>query len=405
MIAMALCLEPDLIIADEPTTALDVTVQARILELLKEAQRSVGAAMLFISHDLAVVSQVADDIVVMKSGDPVESGPAERVFSQPLSPYTLTLLESIPRIDDVLEIVDRPAGPEQPAAGAPVLSARGLTKVFEGSRSGFGRKRSAFTAVEDVDLDVGAQETLAIVGESGSGKSTTARMIAKLIEPSAGTITFDGRDVTRARGAELERFRKNVQVVFQDPSSSLNPRHTVERIVSAPARYQGVGSAASRRAQVQELMERVGLNPHHVDRFPWQFSGGQAQRIGIARALALHPKLIICDEAVSALDVSVQARILALLSDLQQEFGLSYIFIAHDLAVVRQLADRVAVMSRGRIVESGTRDEVFDKPRHDYTKTLLAAVPTIPAQWDTRRREMTAAAGGPRELTEGETVA
>ena len=387
MIAMALCLEPDVIMADEPTTALDVTVQAHILELLKEAQQAVGAAMVFISHDLAVVSQVADEIVVMKNGDPVETGDAERIFSAPRTAYTRELLEAIPRIDDVVAEAERVAASSaQPAE--PLLAVRDLTKVFPPARSGFGRRSTAFTAVDGVGFQLGHHETLAIVGESGSGKSTTARMVAKLLEPTGGTIEFDGRDVTHASGGELEAFRRGVQVVFQDPFSSLNPRHTIERIISAPARYQGVPATATRRRDVQDLMVRVGLNPDHVDRYPWQFSGGQAQRIGIARALALRPKLVICDEAVSALDVSVQARILELLADLQDEFGLSYIFIAHDLAVVRQLADHVAVMSEGRIVENGTRDQVFGHPQHEYTRTLLAAVPTIPAEWDARRRAL-----------------
>jgi peptide/nickel transport system ATP-binding protein len=382
MIAMALCLEPDLIIADEPTTALDVTVQAGILKLLKQAQLSVGAGMLFISHDLAVVSQVADDIIVMQNGDAVEKGDAESIFSQPKSAYTRELLRAIPRIDDVVN--ESGAATD---ASEPLLSARGLTQIFPGPKAAPGRKSQGFVAVDDISFDVGANETLAIVGESGSGKSTTARIIAKLIEPTSGAISFEGVDVTRARGAALARFRRNVQVVFQDPFSSLNPRHTAAQIIAAPARYQKTGRSTMRRGDVQELMERVGLDPNHCDRYPWQFSGGQAQRIGIARALSLHPKLVICDEAVSALDVSVQARILELLDDLKVEFGLSYIFIAHDLAVVRRLADRVAVMNKGRIVESGSRDQIFDNPQDDYTKTLLAAVPTIPEEWDNRRQE------------------
>ncbi|WP_022881484.1 ABC transporter ATP-binding protein [Gryllotalpicola ginsengisoli] len=381
MIAMALCLEPDLIIADEPTTALDVTVQARILDLLGEVQRATDAAMLFISHDLAVVSQVADDVVVLRHGDTMEAGPTEQIFCTPASSYTQELLDAIPRISDPLEARDRPAGPDKQPADAPehvpLLDVRGLSKVY-------GSRTHPFTAVDDVSFEIGERETLAVVGESGSGKSTTARMVAKLIEPTTGTISFAGHDVTHADAETLAAFRKDVQVVFQDPFSSLNPRHTVGRIITAPGRYQGVDASAGRR-WAQELMERVGLDPDHIDRYPWQFSGGQAQRIGIARALAVRPRLVICDEAVSALDVSVQARILELLADLQDDFGLSYLFIAHDLAVVRRLADRVAVMNQGRIVECGSRDEVFESPRDDYTRTLLAAVPTIPAEWDARR--------------------
>ena len=382
MIAMALCLGPDLLIADEPTTALDVTVQARILQLLKELQDASGAAMLFISHDLAVVSQVADEVLVMRNGSSVEAGTTEQIFCNPLAPYTRELLLAVPRITDSIEVRDRAAAPlaiEIRTPPTPLLTATGLRKVY-------GRGPRQIVAVEEASFEVGARETLAIVGESGSGKSTTARMVAKLVDPSSGHITFDGADVTCGTGAGLARFRKDVQVVFQDPFSSLNPRHTIEHIISAPARYQGVGHASDRRAEAQQLMERVGLNPDHIDRRPWQFSGGQAQRIGIARALALRPRLVICDEAVSALDVSVQARILTLLGDLQEEFGLSYIFIAHDLAVVRSIADRVAVMSQGRIVETGSCAQIFDSPQDEYTKALLSAIPQIPVSWDRQRQ-------------------
>lgn len=265
-----------------------------------------------------------------------------------------------------------------------LLRARDLTKRFT-VRAPFGR-RAEFTAVEDVSFDVRQGQTLAVVGESGSGKSTSARMVAKLIEPTSGTLEFAGEDVTRAAGAALARYRANVQVVFQDPFSSLNPRHTVERILMAPLDYQGIEAPGGRRAYTGELMERVGLNPDHAQRYPAQFSGGQAQRIGIARALAVDPKLVICDEAVSALDVSVQAQVIELLLRLQRESGFSYIFIAHDLAVVRRLAHRVAVMSQGRIVEEGPCDQVFANPREPYTQTLLAAIPRINPEWDRRRR-------------------
>jgi peptide/nickel transport system ATP-binding protein len=244
-----------------------------------------------------------------------------------------------------------------------------------------------------VSFEVPRGGTLGIVGESGSGKSTTARIAAKLIDPTAGTLEFDGADVTNAGGRELAEFRQNVQVVFQDPFSSLNPKHTVEKIVAAPLDYQRLTPKQGRRALVRELLERVGLNPDHAQRYPGQFSGGQAQRIGIARALAVKPKLVICDEAVSALDVSVQAKVINLLNELQAELGLSYIFIAHDLAVVRQIADTVAVMHRGRIVEQGTRDDIFGRPQHDYTKTLLAAVPQINPEWELERVRMLAAEG------------
>ena len=275
-----------------------------------------------------------------------------------------------------------------------ILTARGVSKVFvtRGDGAVFAGK-TRFTAVDDVSFEVPRGGTLGIVGESGSGKSTTARIAAKLIDPTAGTLEFDGADVTNAGGRELAEFRQNVQVVFQDPFSSLNPKHTVEKIVAAPLDYQRLTPKQGRRALVRELLERVGLNPDHAQRYPGQFSGGQAQRIGIARAIAVKPKLVICDEAVSALDVSVQAKVINLLNELQAELGLSYIFIAHDLAVVRQIADTVAVMHRGRIVEQGTRDDIFGRPQHDYTKTLLAAVPQINPEWELERVRMLAAEG------------
>jgi ABC-type oligopeptide transport system ATPase subunit len=268
-----------------------------------------------------------------------------------------------------------------------LLELRGVTKEFVTRGDGAMARKSTFRAVDDVSFEVELGETLAIVGESGSGKSTTARIAARLLAPTSGTVVFDGQDVTRAVGKDLARFRNDVQVVFQDPFSSLNPRYTVERIITAPLTYQGIAPAGGRRAFAQELMERVGLNPDHCRRYPAQFSGGQAQRIGIARALAVNPKLVICDEAVSALDVSIQAQVLELLMRLQRESGFSYIFIAHDLAVVRQISQRVAVMNRGRIVELGTRDQVFGDPRDEYTKTLLAAVPRINPEWDAKRRQ------------------
>jgi len=268
-----------------------------------------------------------------------------------------------------------------------LLRATELCKRFT-TRGSLGR-RSEHVAVDRVSFTIAPGETLAVVGESGSGKSTTARMVARLLTPDSGRLEFDGTDVTAATGAALAAYRKQVQVVFQDPYSSLNPRHTVERIITAPLRYQRVASRRDRRAVAQDLMERVGLDPDQVQRYPRQFSGGQAQRIGIARALAIDPKLVICDEAVSALDVSVQAQILDLLRGLQRDSGFSYLFIAHDLAVVRQIAHRVAVMNAGRIVESGPCSRVFDDPRHPYTRELLAAIPRIDPEWDRRRRART----------------
>jgi peptide/nickel transport system ATP-binding protein len=278
---------------------------------------------------------------------------------------------------------------ETPLSETPLLEARGLTKEFTTRGDGaFIAGKRTFVAVDDVSFVVPARKTLAIVGESGSGKSTTARMAAKLLDITRGSLLFEGEDVSRAKGAALKSFRSDVQVVFQDPFSSLNPRHTVEKLITAPLVYQGVKAPQGYTKLARDLMDRVGLNPDHVQRYPGQFSGGQAQRIGIARALAVNPKIVVCDEAVSALDVSVQAKVITLLRDLQSELGLSYIFIAHDLAVVRQIADRVAVMTQGKIVEQGDREQIFDNPQHEYTKDLLRAVPTIDPEWERRRAEM-----------------
>lgn len=278
-----------------------------------------------------------------------------------------------------VEDIDRAGG------SSPLLDVRGLVKEFSVPGDGLLGRRRPLRAVDDVSLTIGAGETLALVGESGSGKSTTARMIARLTDATSGSIVFEGQDVAGARGKDLRPFRRSVQVVFQDPFSSLNPRHTVETLVTAPLRYQKRKIPGGARAFTRELMERVGLDPMHSTRYPSQFSGGQAQRIGIARALAVGAKLVVCDEAVSALDVSVQAQVINLLRRLRAEEGFSCLFIAHDLAVVRQIADRVAVMSAGRIVETGTRDQVFGDPQDPYTRTLLDAVPRIRPEWEARR--------------------
>ena len=280
-----------------------------------------------------------------------------------------------------------------PNTQTPLFRGTDLVKEFATGSAGVLGKSKTFRAVDNVSLEVHRGETLAVVGESGSGKSTTARLVARLMDATSGKLEFEGADVTRAKGSELREFRGAVQVIFQDPYSSLNPKHTVERLVTAPLVYQGRKIPGGARAFTRELMERVGLDPMHSERYASQFSGGQAQRIGIARALAVRPKLVICDEAVSALDVSVQAKVINLLNELQAELGLSYIFIAHDLAVVRQIADTVAVMHRGRIVEQGTRDDIFGRPQHDYTKTLLAAVPQINPEWELERVRMLAAEG------------
>ncbi|MFT2817292.1 ABC transporter ATP-binding protein [Leifsonia sp. A12D58] len=276
-----------------------------------------------------------------------------------------------------------------------ILTARNLTKEFITRGDGaFSASKNRFLAVDDVSFTVPTGRTLAVVGESGSGKSTTARLAAKLLDMTSGSLEFEGADVTNAPAKDLASFRSNVQVVFQDPFSSLNPKHTIERIISAPLDYQGITVPGGTAALVRDLLDRVGLNPDHAQRYPAQFSGGQAQRIGIARALAVKPKLVVCDEAVSALDVSVQALVINLLRDLQKELGLSYIFIAHDLAVVRQIADTVAVMSQGTIVEHGSRDEIFTNPQHPYTQTLLSAVPRINPEWERKRAALLVAEHG-----------
>lgn len=277
------------------------------------------------------------------------------------------------------------------STGTPLFRGTNLVKEFRTGSTGPLGRATSFRAVDEVSLEVRRGETLALVGESGSGKSTTARLVARLIDATSGTLEFEGADVTQAKGTALQEFRGAVQVIFQDPYSSLNPKHTVERLVTAPLVYQKRKIPGGVRAFTRELMERVGLNPLHSERYPSQFSGGQAQRIGIARALAVGPKLVICDEAVSALDVSVQAQVINLLRDLQADEGFGYLFIAHDLAVVRQIATRVAVMSQGRIVETGARDEIFERPQDEYTKTLLHAVPRIDPEWDRRRKQAEAA--------------
>ncbi|SLM92633.1 Oligopeptide transport ATP-binding protein OppF (TC 3.A.1.5.1) [Brachybacterium faecium] len=290
--------------------------------------------------------------------------------------------------------MNRSAGTAPATEAAPLLEATNLVKEFKVAGDGVGARRRTVRAVDDVSLTIGYGETLALVGESGSGKSTTARMLARLMDIDGGEVRFEGQEVGQLGARALRPFRSSVQVVFQDPYSSLNPRHTVEKLVTAPLVYQKRKIPGGARAFTRGLMERVGLNPNHSARLPSQFSGGQAQRIGIARALAVSAKLVICDEAVSALDVSVQAQVINLLRRLREEEGFSYLFIAHDLAVVRQIADRVAVMNAGRIVESGTRDQVFGDPQHEYTRTLLSAVPRIDPEWEAARRRNRALRSG-----------
>ncbi len=372
MIAMALALKPDLLIADEPTTALDVTVQAEVLALLKELQRETGMAVLIITHDLGVVAEIADRVVVMEKGVLVEAGTVHEVYHNPQHAYTRKLINAAPGKGEMHE---------PKAAGEALLSVRDVRKRY-----------GAFEALKGVSFDLMPGETIAVVGESGSGKSTLARILLRLDEPDAGQALWKGRDLFQLSPSELFGLRRDLQMVFQDPTQSLNPRMTVFQLVSeAWVIHPDILPKAKWRERVAELLGQVGLLPEHMGRYPHQFSGGQRQRIAIARALALEPRLIVCDEAVSALDVSVQAQVIALLDKLRREMGLSFIFIAHDLPVVRDFADHVMVMQRGELVEFGTVRQVFEAPRQDYTRALLAA--SLDPDPDTHATDRPARAG------------
>ena len=405
LIAIGLACRPRLLIADEPTSALDVTVQRTILDQIERMTEEIGTSVLLITHDLGLAAERAQDIVVMHRGRIVEAGPSARVLEDPQDEYTRRLVQAAPSVAAARvgrQAVPSPgrrgagttaaapavAGPSasgptaggvaapaaQEAAGAaarePLVVIENLTKVFKG-RLG----QADFTAVQDVSLTVPRGRTVAIVGESGSGKTTTARMLLKLYEPTSGSIRFDGQDVTGLRGRQLAAFRQRVQPIFQDPYSSLNPMFTIGRIVEEPLSTYGRGTRAERQDRVKWLLEEVALPPSTVSRYPNELSGGQRQRVAIARALALQPELIVCDEPVSALDVLVQKQILDLLGRLQDEFGLSYLFISHDLAVVRLISDEVCVMKDGRLVEAGASEEIFTDPQHPYTRQLLASIP------------------------------
>ena len=382
LIAIGLSCQPRLLIADEPTSALDVTVQRQILDHLEGMTSELGTAVLLITHDLGLAAERADKVVVMYRGQVVESGPSLELLQNPQHPYTKRLVESAPSLASRRIQVAKEQGVEAadllaPAAEAltadNVLQIQDLRKVYK-LRQGLG-KSSDFAAVDGVTFDVLRGTTTAIVGESGSGKSTVAKMVLQLEKPTDGKILFDGVDTSLLKPSELFKFRRRVQPIFQDPYGSLDPMYNIYRTIEEPLRVHKIGNKASREKKVRELLDQVALPQSTMQRYPNELSGGQRQRVAIARALALDPEVIICDEAVSALDVLVQAQVLNLLADLQSNLGLTYLFITHDLAVVRQIADHVCVMEKGRLVETGSTDDVFDAPQQEYTQALLNAIP------------------------------
>jgi len=404
MIAMALACNPELLIADEPTTALDVTVQKEILKLLKDLQQLENLSMIFISHDLGVVSEVSDYIAVMHNGNIVEYGEAQEILNNPKDPYTKGLLACRPPMDYRLKRLpivkefldgtwkedadfkkqlivtqqDRENHLKEIYSREPLLKVEHLKTWFPLKKGVFNRVYDHVKAVDDVSFEVYPGETLGLVGESGCGKTTLGRSILRLVEPSEGKIIFEGKDVMSLSGNDLREYRKHAQIVFQDPYSSLNPKMRIGDAIAEPMMVHGLEpDAKKRRDKVCELLTEVGLQPEHYQRYPHEFSGGQRQRICIARALAVHPKLIICDESVSALDVSVQAQVLNLLNLLKNDFGFTYVFISHDLSVVRFMSDRILVMYNGKPVELGDADEIFNNPKNEYTKKLINAIPKI----------------------------
>jgi peptide/nickel transport system ATP-binding protein len=380
MIAMAISSEPDLLVADEPTTALDVTVQAGILDLLHELRRDIGMAILLITHDMGVAADLADDIVVMRNGQIMEDGTAEEVFFSPQSAYTRELLGAVPRVD----AASSPAAPGTPAPAEPVAEVRDVTVTYHA-------RPHRVMAVDGVSLIVPAGETVGLVGESGSGKTTLGKAVARLVPAASGSITVAGRDLRTLSHRDLRAVQAKIGFVFQNPTDSLNPRARIGAIVAEPLRLHTSLPQAERQQRVEELLDRVNLPADTADRFPHELSGGQRQRVAIARALVLGPRLVIADEPTSSLDVAVQATILKLIAQLQQEFGFGCLFISHDLAVVRQVSRQVNVMCEGRIVESGPTDQVLSRPRHQYTQTLLASIP-LP---DPRMQRARRAAAGP----------
>ena len=400
MIAMAMCCAPSLLICDEPTTALDVTVQKIILQLIKELQQQSGMGVIFITHDLGVVAEIADRAIVMYKGEIVEENNVKEIFFNPQHPYTKALLacrpvnhergKRLPVVSDFLPSTENSQGPairtpkfqntfvDHKLSPAVLLKAEHLSVHFPIKKTLFGKAVAFTKAVDDVSFEIYKGETLGLVGESGCGKTTLGRTLLRLIEPTSGKIIYNGIDLTAKGKTELRLLRKDVQIIFQDPYSSLNPRITIGAAIAEPIKVHSLLSTDKKRKErVIELLEKVNLKAEHFDRYPHEFSGGQRQRIVIARALALNPSFIVCDESVSALDVSVQAQVLNLLNDLKKEFGFTAIFISHDLSVVRYISDRIMVMNKGEIVESGMADEIYFNPQSNYTKKLLASIPKV----------------------------
>lgn len=392
MIAMALICNPDVLIADEPTTALDVTVQKTILELLRQLQASHNIGIVFITHDLGVIAQIADDVAVMYHGEIVEQGSAEAVLHHPQHPYTQGLLacrppldrrpRRLPTVKDFLEGTVPPAEervlPAESRAAEPLLQVRDLEVTYALKRNLFGKVKQELKAVDGLSFDVYRGETLGLVGESGCGKSTLGRTLLQLISQSSGSIVYNGKDLSKLSASERSALRRKIQIVFQDPYSSLNPRITIGEAIMEPlVSHRLYASDAERRERVLELMRQVGLEEDWFNRYPHEFSGGQRQRVCIARALVLNPELVVCDESVSALDVSVQAQVLNLLNDLKERYGYTYLFITHDLSVVKFLSDRIMVMEKGRLVEMGPADELYANPQQAYTRKLISSIPRL----------------------------
>ena len=419
MIAMALSCRPSLLIADEPTTALDVSIQAQILDLIKMLQKEIGMSVMFVTHDMGVVAEMADRVVVMLGGKKVEEGTVHQIFENPQHPYTIALLDAVPRLGSMAgrpnpekfanvdtrraegdQINDAQRARRTTSIAAkpstvstvrfdepPLLEVHGLTTRFDVKTGLFGRVNARVHAVENVSFTLQPGETLALVGESGCGKSTTARSVVKLVESTKGSVIFQGQELTKLKASQIRPLRRDMQMIFQDPFASLNPRITAGSAIAEPMIIHGLNSGGSELSdRVASLLDRVGMLPEHAERYPHEFSGGQRQRLCIARALSVNPKLIIADEAVSALDVSIQAQVINLMMELQEDLGLSYLFISHDMAVVERVSHRVAIMYLGEIVEIGPRQAVFENPQHSYTKKLMSVVPV--ADPSLRRSEL-----------------